>query len=175
MTSAVEHAKLKAVMKVRNTIIRWGVLLLGALLLLPSPLTAATEKDKEPRTAKKDKEAQKKEKKKSRKEAEQEKQATILYQKEMEALAKADAMLETVKSEKDAKEAVKKLTPMFVKLRPQCYASDKELESLAEAQNKVSARMNRLSKEKYFESAGLQKLWTIITDPLSRRRETYMK
>lgn len=161
-------------MKFTKTISRWAVLLLGAVALLPLPAVSedSPKKGKESQSAKKEKA---KEKKKSAKELAQEKQATALYQKEMEALGKADAMLEVVKSEKDAKEAVKKLTPLFVKIRPQCYASDKELEDLAEAQNKVSARMLRLSKEKYFESAGLQELWTIITDPLSRRRAAYTK
>lgn len=88
---------------------------------------------------------------------------------ELKALAEAETMLKTVNDAKSAKEVKKKLMRKFSYLRPLLNGTDPQLEALAAAQNKVSAIMWEMMKEPYFESEGMQELWTIITHHFARR------
>lgn len=91
------------------------------------------------------------------------------YSAELKALAEAESMLKTVTDDKSAKEVKKKLMRKFSYLRPILHGNDAQLEALAEAQNKVSAIMWDMMKEPYFESEGMQELWTVITHHFARR------
>ena len=88
---------------------------------------------------------------------------------ELKALAEAETMLKTVNDAKSAKEVKKKLMRKFSYLRPLLNGTDPQLEALAVAQNKVSAIMWEMMKEPYFESEGMQELWTVITHHFARR------
>ena len=88
---------------------------------------------------------------------------------ELKALAEAETMLKTVNDAKSAKEVKKKLMRKFSYLRPLLNGTDPQLEALAAAQNKVSAIMWEMMKEPYFESEGMQELWTVITHHFARR------
>lgn len=88
---------------------------------------------------------------------------------ELKALAEAESMLKTVTDAKSAKEVKKKLMRKFSYLRPLLNGTDPQLEALAAAQNKVSAIMWEMMKEPYFESEGMQELWTVITHHFARR------
>lgn len=88
---------------------------------------------------------------------------------ELKALAEAETLLKTVNDAKSAKEVKKKLMRKFSYLRPLLNGTDPQLEALAAAQNKVSAIMWEMMKEPYFESEGMQELWTVITHHFARR------
>ncbi len=91
------------------------------------------------------------------------------FGKELAALNEAAGVLAEVKDEETAKDAVRKLSKKFSALPPLLNGTEQDLENLAKAQNTVSRQMIRMQNQPYFESAGLQELWTLITDQFSRR------
>lgn len=92
------------------------------------------------------------------------------YTREFQALKEAQALLAEVNDEKSAQNAVKKIKALFGPLPIPLKGTDQEIEMWSREQNKVSAQMNRLRKEPWFESSGLQEAWTLVSDPFSRRR-----
>ncbi len=74
-----------------------------------------------------------------------------------------------MKDEETAKKTADKLSKTFSALPPLLHGRESELETLAQAQNKVSKQMERLQPMPFFESAGLQEAWTLMTDHFSRR------
>ena len=91
------------------------------------------------------------------------------FKREFAALEEAVALLETVVDEKTASQVANKLSRTFTLLPIPTKGTDAQLEEWANLQNKVNAKMEELKKLDYFESSGLQKAWTLITDPNSRR------
>lgn len=89
---------------------------------------------------------------------------------EITALSQVEAALRTVTDATVAKKVVEDYSKVFTKLPPLLRGTEAELQQLAAAQNRVSAQMWVLKKQPFFEEAGLQGLWTLITDPFSRRR-----
>ena len=91
------------------------------------------------------------------------------FGRELTALNEAAGMLAEVKDEESAREIAKKLSHTFSALPPLLNGNEEDLETLAKAQNTVSRQMMRLKDQPYFESAGLQEAWTLMTDQFSRR------
>lgn len=79
-------------------------------------------------------------------------------------------MLAEVSDEKAAEKAAKKIKQTFGLLPIPLSGSSQEIEMWSREQNKVSAQMMRLMSQPWFESAGLQEAWTLVSDPFSRRR-----
>lgn len=102
--------------------------------------------------------------------AEIEKVKNSNFKRELRELDKAAVILDTVVDEKTAKAAVTRIVRRFsvTSLRPLIGGNMQELELLAKAQNQVNEKMWRLMNEPYFESAGMQKAWKIMTDSFSR-------
>lgn len=92
------------------------------------------------------------------------------YTKEFKALREAQALLAEVNDEASAEKAVRKIKTTFGTLPIPLSGSDQEIEMWSTEQNKVSVQMERLKSQPWFESAGLQEVWTLISDPFSRRR-----
>lgn len=90
--------------------------------------------------------------------------------KEFNALKEAQALLAEVKDEKSAKDTAKKISTTFGRLPAPITMSDHDIEQWSIEQNKVSAQMERLRSQPFFESSGLQEAWTNVTDPYSRKR-----
>lgn len=88
---------------------------------------------------------------------------------EIKALTEAETMLKTISDAKSAKAVKTKLMHKFSLLRPINNGTEAQLLELARAQNRVSAVMWDLKKESYFESEGLQELWTVMTHHYARR------
>ncbi len=88
---------------------------------------------------------------------------------EIKALTEAETMLKTISDAKSAKAVKTKLMHKFSLLRPIQGGTEAQLLELARAQNRVSAVMWDLKKEPYFESEGLQELWTVMTHHYARR------
>jgi exodeoxyribonuclease VII small subunit len=88
---------------------------------------------------------------------------------EIKALTEAETMLKTISDAKSAKAVKTKLMHKFSLLRPIQGGTEAQLLELARAQNRVSAVMWDLKKEPYFESGGLQELWTVMTHHYARR------
>ena len=98
-------------------------------------------------------------------------QATLgrAFTAEIKALTEAETMLKTISDAKSAKAVKTKLMHKFSLLRPIHGGTEAQLMELARAQNRVSAVMWDLKKEPYFESEGLQELWTVMTHHYARR------
>ena len=90
--------------------------------------------------------------------------------KEFNALKEAQALLAEVNDEKSAEKAAKKICSTFGRLPAPISMSDNDIEQWSIEQNKISAQMDRLRSQPYFESSGLQEAWTNVTDPYSRKR-----
>lgn len=88
---------------------------------------------------------------------------------EIKALAEAETMLKTISDARSAKAVKTKLMHKFSLLRPINGGTEAQLLELARAQNRVSAVMWDLKKEPYFETEGLQQLWTVMTHHYARR------
>lgn len=97
------------------------------------------------------------------------------YTKEFKALREAQALLAEVNDEQAAEQAVRKIRTSFGVLPIPLSGSDQEIEMWSTEQNKVSAQMERLKRQPWFESSGLQEVWTLISDPFSRRRAQKVK
>ena len=91
------------------------------------------------------------------------------FKREFAALNEAVELLDKVVDEKTASQVANKLSRTFTLLPIPTKGTDAQLEEWANLQNKVNAKMEELRKLDYFESSGLQKAWTLITDPNSRR------
>jgi len=92
------------------------------------------------------------------------------YTKEFKALREAQALLAEVNDEVAAEKAVRKIKSSFGALPIPLSGTDQEIEMWSTEQNKVSAQMLRLKGQPWFESVGLQEVWTLVSDPFSRRR-----
>lgn len=90
--------------------------------------------------------------------------------KEFNALKEAQALLAEVTDEKSAEKAARKISSTFGRLPAPITMNDHDIEQWSIEQNKVSAQMERLRSQPYFESSGLQEAWTNVTDPYSRKR-----
>lgn len=95
-----------------------------------------------------------------------------IYAKEMEALGQAEKLMIEIVDEKSATQVARKLINIFNPLPVPMGGTDKQLEALACAQNVISRKMNKLRKEPWFVSSGLQEAWGLITVPSFRRRAT---
>ncbi len=91
------------------------------------------------------------------------------FKKEFAALNAAVELLDQVTDEKTAAQVANKLSRTFTLLPIPTKGTDAQLEEWARLQNLVNDKMEELRKLDYFESSGLQKAWTLITDPNSRR------
>lgn len=91
------------------------------------------------------------------------------FKKEFAALNAAVELLDQVTDEKTAAQVANKLSRTFTQLPIPTKGTDAQLEEWARLQNLVNDKMEELRKLDYFESSGLQKAWTLITDPNSRR------
>lgn len=91
------------------------------------------------------------------------------FAKEFPALKEAELLLDTVGDEQTAKSVAKKLQHDFTILPPPMGGSNAQLEEYARAQNRVNLKMEKLKKEPWFVSSGLQQAWTLITVPSTRR------
>lgn len=89
---------------------------------------------------------------------------------EFAALMQAGELLAAVHDEASAKKAAEKIYSMFSKLPAPDEVSDDDIELWCTEQNKLNKEMERLRKEPWFESSGLQEAWTAATDPFSRKR-----
>ena len=98
--------------------------------------------------------------------------AERIYGKEQEALAQAEKLMIEVVDEKSAIEVSRRLCKIFNPLPAPMGGSDKQLEALAKSQNVISRKMEKLRRESWFVSSGLQDAWSIITVPSMRRRAT---
>ena len=142
------------------------LLITAALAYLPLPLPAAHEYDGMTREEKREAKRQAREEKRN---ANKKVDWEFNFKREFAALEEAVALLETVVDEKTASQVANKLSRTFTLLPIPTKGTDAQLEEWANLQNKVNAKMEDLKKLDYFESSGLQKAWTLITDPNSRR------
>ena len=142
------------------------LLITAALVYLPLPLPAAHEYDGMTREEKREAKRQAREEKRN---ANKKVDWEFNFKREFAALEEAVALLETVVDEKTASQVANKLSRTFTLLPIPTKGTDAQLEEWANLQNKVNAKMEELKKLDYFESSGLQKAWTLITDPNSRR------
>ena len=142
------------------------LLITAALAYLPLPLPAAHEYDGMTREEKREAKRQAREEKRN---ANKKVDWEFNFKREFAALEEAVALLETVVDEKTASQVANKLSRTFTLLPIPTKGTDAQLEEWANLQNKVNAKMEELKKLDYFESSGLQKAWTLITDPNSRR------
>ena len=94
------------------------------------------------------------------------------YAKELEALAQAEKLMIEIVDEKSAVQVARQLIKIFNPLPVPMGGTDKQLEALACAQNVISRKMEKLRKEPWFVSSGLQEAWGLITVPSFRRRAT---
>ncbi len=142
------------------------LLITAAFAYLPLPLPAAHEYDGMTREEKREAKKQAREEKRN---ANKKVDWEFNFKREFAALEEAVALLETVVDEKTASQVANKLSRTFTLLPIPTKGTDAQLEEWANLQNKVNAKMEELKKLDYFESSGLQKAWTLITDPNSRR------
>ena len=142
------------------------LLITAAFAYLPLPLSAAHEYDGMTREEKREAKRQAREEKRN---ANKKVDWEFNFKREFAALEEAVALLETVVDEKTASQVANKLSRTFTLLPIPTKGTDAQLEEWANLQNKVNAKMEELKKLDYFESSGLQKAWTLITDPNSRR------
>ena len=142
------------------------LLITAALAYLPLPLPAAHEYDGMTREEKREAKRQAREEKRN---ANKKVDWEFNFKREFAALEEAVALLETVVDEKTASQVANKLSRTFTLLPIPTKGTDAQLEEWANLQNKVNAKMEELKKLDYFDSSGLQKAWTLITDPNSRR------
>lgn len=94
---------------------------------------------------------------------------------EFAALMQAAEMLAAVSDAESAEKAADKIYRMFSKLPAPDEITDDDIEQWATEQNKLNMQMERLRKEPWFESSGLQEAWTAATDPFSRKRAIRQK
>ena len=137
-----------------------------ALVYFPLPVPAAHEYDGMTREEKREAKKQAREEKRN---ANKKVDWEFNFKREFAALEEAATLLESITDEKSASQVANKLSRTFTLLPIPTKGTDTQLEEWARLQNKVNAKMEELQKLDYFESSGLQKAWTLITDPNSRR------
>lgn len=98
--------------------------------------------------------------------------AARIYAGEMETLAQAEKLMVEIVDEKSAIQVARQLVKLFNTLPVPMGGNDKQLEDLARAQNVISLKMEKLRREPWFVSSGLQDAWGLITVPSFRRRAT---
>lgn len=91
------------------------------------------------------------------------------FTKEFEALTEALPLLDNATDEKSAAEVAKKLQHTFSYLPAPMGGSNAQLEEYARAQNRINLKMEKMKKQPWFVSSGMQKAWTLITVPSTRR------
>lgn len=90
--------------------------------------------------------------------------------KEFEALDQAYTLLLTIKDEKSAEIVSEKISRIFNQIGPHYgNRSWAQVNKLAEKQDRINRIMFNLMKEELFEKAEMQVIWTLITDPESRK------
>ncbi len=92
-----------------------------------------------------------------------------LLKKEVKALEQAAQLMEAVNDEESAKRAASKIRSLFRMLPPPKGGSQADILIWSRAQNRFSAQMWRIIKEPYFQTQKMQEVWTLVTDPYSRK------
>lgn len=149
-----------AAMRTLYPLIRVTALSLGLFVVTSSVAWADKDDDKQEKTERRGR------KKTTSNEASIERQ----YAKEIEKLAEAEPIVDSAKDEKSAKAAAKQLIKMFDPMPVLIGGNDIQLDKLARAQNKVNIRMEKIKKEPWFVSSGMQEAWGLITVHSFRRR-----
>lgn len=149
-----------AAMRTLYPLIRVTTLSLGLFVVTSSVAWADKDDDKKEKT----------ERRGQRKQTSNEASIERQYAKEMEKLAEAEPIVDSAKDEKSAKEAAKQLIKMFDPLPVLMGGNEIQLDKLARAQNKINIRMEKIKKEPWFVSSGMQDAWGLITVHSFRRR-----
>lgn len=143
----------------------YPVLLAAAVAYLPMPVSA----DGYDGMTREEKREAKKQAREEKRNANKKVDWEYNFKKEFAALNEAVELLDQVTDEKTAAQVANKLSRTFTLLPIPTKGTDAQLEEWARLQNLVNDKMEELRKLDYFESSGLQKAWTLITDPNSRR------
>ncbi len=143
----------------------YPVLLAAAVAYLPMPASA----DGYDGMTREEKREAKKQAREEKRNANKKVDWEYNFKKEFAALNEAVELLDQVTDEKTAAQVANKLSRTFTLLPIPTKGTDAQLEEWARLQNLVNDKMEELRKLDYFESSGLQKAWTLITDPNSRR------
>ena len=143
----------------------YPVLLAAAVAYLPTPASA----DGYDGMTREEKREAKKQAREEKRNANKKVDWEYNFKKEFAALNEAVELLDQVTDEKTAAQVANKLSRTFTLLPIPTKGTDAQLEEWARLQNLVNDKMEELRKLDYFESSGLQKAWTLITDPNSRR------
>ena len=143
----------------------YPVLLAAAVAYLPMPASA----DGYDGMTREEKREAKKQAREEKRNANKKVDWEYNFKKEFAALNEAVELLDQVTDEKTAAQVANKLSRTFTLLPIPTKGTDAQLEEWARLQNMVNDKMEELRKLDYFESSGLQKAWTLITDPNSRR------
>lgn len=149
-----------AAMRTLYPLIRVTTLSLGLFVVTSSVAWADKDDDKKEKT----------ERRGQRKQTSNEASIERQYTHEMEKLAEAEPIVDSAKDEKSAKEAAKQLIKMFDPLPVLMGGNEIQLDKLARAQNKINIRMEKIKKEPWFVSSGMQEAWGLITVHSFRRR-----
>lgn len=143
----------------------YPVLLAAAVAYLPMPASA----DGYDGMTREEKREAKKQAREEKRNANKKVDWEYNFKKEFAALNEAVELLDQVTDEKTAAQVANKISRTFTLLPIPTKGTDAQLEEWARLQNLVNDKMEELRKLDYFESSGLQKAWTLITDPNSRR------
>lgn len=149
-----------AAMRTLYPLIRVTTLSLGLFVVTSSVAWADKDDDKKEKT----------ERRGQRKQTSNEASIERQYTHEMEKLAEAEPIVDSAKDEKSAKDAAKQLIKMFDPLPVLMGGNEIQLDKLARAQNKINIRMEKIKKEPWFVSSGMQEAWGLITVHSFRRR-----
>lgn len=150
-------------------VLKLFVLALALWVAVPAPASAKTEDNTEEDGGKgRGKAAKARE---ARRQERDNKPAAGLgeFTKEFEALTEALPLLDNATDEKSAAEVAKKLQHTFSYLPAPMGGSNAQLEEYARAQNRINLKMEKMKKEPWFVPSGMQKAWTLITVPSTRR------
>ena len=148
-----------AEMRVLYPLMRIAVLSLGLLVAVPSVARADKDDDKKEKTARR-----------GGRHTSNEAVVERLYAKEIEKLAEAEPIVDSATDEKSAKDAAKQLIKMFDPMPVLMGGNDVQLDKLARAQNKINLKMEKIKKQPWFVSSGMQEAWGLITVHSFRRR-----
>ncbi len=146
-------------MRVLHPILRVVVLFLGLLVAVPTVAWADKDDDKRERSAHR-----------GGKQTSNEAAVERRYAKEVELLAEAEPIVDSAQDEKSAKAAAKQLIKMFDSMPVLMDGNDIQLDKLARAQNKINIKMEKIKKQPWFVSSGMQEAWGLITVHSFRRR-----
>lgn len=152
--------------RMRGLISHSLLLAAAALAYFPQPAAAANEYDGMTREQKREARKQAREEKRN---ASKKVDWEYNFKREFAALEEAANLLDSITDEKSASQVANKISRTFTLLPIPTKGTDAQLEEWANRQNKINDKMEELKKLDYFESSGLQKAWTLITDPNSRR------